>query len=360
MSIFTRPDSPFFWLWIEGASRPRVNTKIPIGTTPDLQRENRKLAEQAYTALMGDKARQRFRLPDPGREGRTFKQHREWYAVHITPQKRGRVRERSMLTKLGLFFDTYELTAVDPTLAFEWRTWRLQAVAVSTVHREEAVLRHLLKTAVPKYLDHHPLLGTGRLRPRRTDTRILTIEEEDRLLAALQTDQDRALITCALDTLLRLSNVVTLTRTQDHGTYVFSDTKVDAVKIPISKRLRQALDRLPSGRGLAYFPTYARTASGGTKAAKMLMAALRVAQVPIGSRTGGVSFHCLRHTGASRMIEAGVDVKTVMEIGGWKNLKVMERYLHPTDAAKKRAVEMVGRRRGKIALVSNARPDAGG
>jgi integrase len=349
MGIFTRADSPFYWVWIEGAARPRVNTKIPIGATPALQRENRKLADQVYTALMGDRARARFRLPDPARDGRTFKTHREWYQTHVTPQKRGQVRELSMLTQLGAFFDASALAAIDTELALEWRTWRLQTVAAATVHREEAVLRHLLKTAVPKYIDHHPLLGTGRLRIAPTDTRILTTDEEDRLLAALKTDEDRALVTVALDTLLRLSNVAALSRSQDHGTYLFSDTKVGAVRIPISKRVRLALDRLNANRGAAYFPTYARRPA---RAALMFTAALARADIATGRKTGGVSFHCLRHTGASRMLEAGADVKTVMEIGGWKNLRVMERYLHPTDAAKRRAVEAIGRRRGKLALVS--------
>ncbi len=64
-----------------------------------------------------------------------------------------------------------------------------------------------------------------------------------------------------------------------------------------------------------------------------------------GRKTGRVSFHCLRHTGASRMLPSGADVKTVMEIGGWRNLKVMERYLHPTDERKKAAVDAIGKRR---------------
>jgi integrase len=58
-------------------------------------------------------------------------------------------------------------------------------------------------------------------------------------------------------------------------------------------------------------------------------------------------FHCLRHTGASRMLAAGVDVKTVMEIGGWKNLAVMQRYLHPTDERKREAVNAIGKGRGR-------------
>jgi integrase len=353
MGVFTRPDSPFYWLWLEGASRPKVNTKIPIGSTPDAQKENRQLAGQAYHALMGDLARARFQLPTD-RPACSFSKHREWYATHVSTQKRGTRRELSMLKQLGGFFDGKDLTAIDKQLAIEWRTARLKEVSASTVRREEALLKHLLTTAVPKYLEHNPLAGFSRLRVPTCDTRILSTSEEDALIAALRTVEDRALIIGALDTLLRLRNLAELRRSQDHGTYLFSDTKVDAVKIPISTRFRQALDRL-SETGALYFPTYGPAAN--TVAQRMFLEACRRAEIPTSRKKGGVSFHCLRHTGASRMLAAGTDVKTVMLIGGWKNLKVMDRYLHPGDAAAKRAVESIGHR-AKLTLVAGSSDDA--
>src|SRR5262249_44439436 len=36
--------------------------------------------------------------------------------------------------------------------------------------------------------------------------------------------------------------------------------------------------------------------------------------------------HTLRHTFATRLIEAGVDLRTVQELGGWSNLAMLERY----------------------------------
>jgi len=348
MGVFTRPDSPFYWLWLETAARPKVNTKIPIGRTDVARKENRLLAEQAYHALMGDLARARYQLPTD-RPVCSFAKHRDWYATHVSTQKRGTRRELSMLKQLGGFFDAKDLTAIDKALAIEWRTARLKEVSASTVRREEALLKHLLTTAVPKYLERNPLAGLSRLRVPGCDTRILSTAEEDALLAALQTDEDKALVIGALDTLLRLSNIASLRRQQDHGSYLFSDTKVDAVKIPISTRFRQALDQLPAA-GALYFPTYGQAAN--TVAQRMFLDACRRAEIPVARKTGGVSFHCLRHTGASRMLAAGVDVKTVMVIGGWKNLKVMERYLHPGGAAARRAVETIGFR-AKLTLVAS-------
>jgi site-specific recombinase XerD len=77
------------------------------------------------------------------------------------------------------------------------------------------------------------------------------------------------------------------------------------------------------------------------RVSKRFRALLETAQLPTGRKSGGLSFHCLRHTGASRMLARGVDVKTVAQIGGWADIKVLQRYLHPTDAQRKAAVETV-------------------
>jgi integrase len=338
VGVFQRKDSPFWYVWLDGAPRPRVPTKIPIGDTPEQKRENRKLAEQVYHQLMADRARLRFGL---ARElpKRTFAEQRAWYATHVSAEKRGVYRELSMLRQLGKHFDAKLLTAITVAAVREWRTKRVKDVVAATVMREEEVLKHLLRTAVPDYLEASPLLGLKRMRIAETDTRVLSVDEESRLMKALTTDEDKALVLLALDTLIRMSNARLFTRAQDHGSYLFSDTKVGAVKIPISSRLRAALDALPM-RGQQYFPTYAGPTNNVT--AKMFRGACHIARIPVGRRDGGVSFHCLRHTGATRMLAAGVDVKTVMKIGGWKNLVTMQRYLHPSDALSRAAVETIG------------------
>lgn len=344
MGVYARPDSPFFWLLLERpGQRPiRERTQIPkTGGSPEQTKELRRQAQEVYALRMTELARRVHKLP-VATARRTFSQHREWYAAHVSSQKRGTTREVSMLKQLGAFFDARELVELDHALAREWRTARLKDVSASTVRREEALLKHLLTTAVPKYLDQNPLARFPRIRVAEPDTRVLTRDEERRLLKALRTREDRALVLTALDTLLRLRNVADLTRAQDHRAYVHADTKVGTVKVPISTRLRRALDALPT-RGPAYFPSYA-TKSNNLVIGMFREACIR-ANVPIGRKTGGVSFHCLRHTGASRMLEAGADVKTVMEIGGWRNLKVMERYLHPTEERKRAAVNAIGRRR---------------
>jgi integrase len=54
-----------------------------------------------------------------------------------------------------------------------------------------------------------------------------------------------------------------------------------------------------------------------------------------------VTPHVLRHTFASRLVMAGVDLRTVQELGGWKSLNMVQRYAHLSREHKQKAVEML-------------------
>ena len=88
-------------------------------------------------------------------------------------------------------------------------------------------------------------------------------------------------------------------------------------RVPISARLRIALDALPETDAY-YFPhrRLAVTQAHCNDSVRwMLKNGCRKAGVPFG-RPDGITFHTLRHTGASRMIDAGVSLRTVQQIGG--------------------------------------------
>lgn len=343
MGIYVRPDSPFLWMLLERPNQKpiRESTNIPAdGGSPAANREQRRQAQEVYAKRMADLSRRRFKLPTT-LEGRTFKQHREWYETNVSAHKRGVSRERSMLKQLGAFFDAYDLSAIDATVAREWRTWRRETVKASTVNREEEILKHMLNQAVPKYLDANPLAGLARLRTHDVEIRILTREEETRLLKAATKPDDKAAVLCGLDALMRRGSVLNLKRAQDHGQYLtLLNAKAGSYKVPVSARLRKALDAVPD-RGARYFEGYWPHAEHTLS--RMFTELCAKANVTAGREAGGITFHALRHTGASRMLDAGVDVKTVMEIGGWRNLKVLERYLHPSDARKREAVNTIAK-----------------
>ena len=52
----------------------------------------------------------------------------------------------------------------------------------------------------------------------------------------------------------------------------------------------------------------------------------------------------LRHMFATRLIENGVDLRTVQELGGWSQIKMLERCGHVSPSRKAEAVEgLVGK-----------------
>jgi integrase len=55
----------------------------------------------------------------------------------------------------------------------------------------------------------------------------------------------------------------------------------------------------------------------------------------------GLRFHDLRHTFASRLVAAGVDLITVKDLLGHHSVKVTERYTHTNAEQKKKAIEIL-------------------
>lgn len=53
----------------------------------------------------------------------------------------------------------------------------------------------------------------------------------------------------------------------------------------------------------------------------------------------GLRLHDLRHTAASKMIEAGADLVTVSKIPGHSSIQMTMRYAHPTPENMRRAVD---------------------
>ena len=57
------------------------------------------------------------------------------------------------------------------------------------------------------------------------------------------------------------------------------------------------------------------------------------------SNLDGYTWHSNRHTFASRLVMAGVDLRTVQELGGWKTLSMVQRYSHLAPSHLQSAVD---------------------
>src|SRR5262249_18834037 len=54
-----------------------------------------------------------------------------------------------------------------------------------------------------------------------------------------------------------------------------------------------------------------------------------------------IGFYTFRHTGASWLMAAGVDIGTVRVMGGWSDYKILMRYCHTTREQKRRAANVL-------------------
>jgi len=52
-------------------------------------------------------------------------------------------------------------------------------------------------------------------------------------------------------------------------------------------------------------------------------------------------FHDLRHTFATRLVQAGVDIYTVQRLGRWKNISMVMRYAHHYPESLRSGVEVL-------------------
>lgn len=116
--------------------------------------------------------------------------------------------------------------------------------------------------------------------------------------------------------------------------------------VPICAPLRERLERLmriaPPKSGTAYFLT--NTEAGSEPRTLRTSLDLFLARHGIER----FNFHRLRHTFATRCIEAGVDAKTTSELLGHANVNItLNLYVHPNAEAKREAVNRMAAAFGK-------------
>ena len=373
MGLYVRPDSPYFWMLLEGRTDAtgnalREKTKIRRdGNTPALRRDARELALVVYHERMLALSRDDHAQPAK-KLATSFSAFVDWFSTHVLPHRRGKEREAEILPRLLAHFGDLPLTAIDRARVSEYATMRLTTPTVvqgkrrtkarriqpgpSTVNREVDLLKCILQAAVPKYLASSPLFGMKRLDTKTPKRRLMTADEEARLLAVMA-PADAALFLIALDSLVRLSDVLDVTWADDHGRSLWiADPKVGGgFEVPLSQRARQALDQLPRPKNLSQ-PIFAsrRTAKtardrrNGIRQMLERYCAAADPPIPFGRAHGGLSFHwATRRTGSTRMLTRGVDVGTVQKVGRWKTpMVVLGIYHELIDDKARAAVEAVG------------------
>jgi len=349
VSVFSRPDSKYWWLYLE-TTRQKERTDIRIGTTVAQRRDSRKLADDRYHQRMNEVAARLYRLPT-ARQAIRFLAYSEVYERDVVPHHRGAGRELEILKHLRAFFGSTLLSLIDQDLVRGYMTDRRKTVSANTVNREVCLLKAILKSAVPKYLDASPAAGMKALPTVPPTRRFMTPAEEGRLLKHLAKD-DAAIFLIGRDALVRLGDILDLQWADDRGSTLYVRDPKDPKQsrpyaVPVSTRLRQALDKLP--RNGPYIFQRRRQAEPGHRGHVYRIAlerACKAARLPYGRKKGGITFHwATRRSGATLMLQRGAELKAVQAIGNWKHPTIMlEIYAESTSREARRAVELVSKK----------------
>jgi len=222
-------------------------------------------------------------------------------------------------------------------LAGKWRghqtTSAPKPLKPATVNRELDTLKSILSKAVEwgKLLEN-PARGVRRLKVENRRTRILTEPEQRDLLEAAPRKL-RALITLALITGARVGELLALQWEHCQDGYVtFWETKNGRPRrIPISPAIAAVLSTLPRIHPHVFTNAHTEDRYTVNGVGHVFRRAVERAAI---ENPDDVTLHTLRHTALSRMIAAGCDDYTVMEIAGHSSTRMLARYTHPTEERK--------------------------
>lgn len=205
------------------------------------------------------------------------------------------------------------------------------------------VLSKICSMAVDaEILESNPCQKVKKLKLDNRRTRILSAEEEVKLLSVLKDNETVThIVVAALNTGLRRGELFNLRwsdidfrRNMIHIQESKSGRKRSVPMNSVVSGMLSGLDR----KSEFVFPS---PVTGGKliEIKRSFQGALHKAGIEY------FRFHDLRHTAATRMADAGADAFTLMKILGHSDIRMTSRYTHATDSAIRKAVENLDRRR---------------
>ncbi len=226
---------------------------------------------------------------------------------------------------LGWFreYPAEAITAQDIERRFEQATEE-EGWAPATANRYRALLSLTYRLAIRNgKVKENPARQVSHRLEDNARIRFLSPEEETCLRAAIEAKYAEHLpdLILSLNTGLRLSEQYGL-RWEDvsfsRRVLTISRSKNGAARhVPLNQAALQALEALRERNAGSEF-----VCGGATEPRRWFEPAVRDAGL------SGFSWHCLRHTFASRLVMAGVDIRTVQDLLGHKTLAMTVRYAH--------------------------------
>jgi integrase len=266
------------------------------------------------------------------------KKFQEWADINKRPRTAAFYDQ--CLANVQAAFPGKRLGDLHPFLLERYKRSRAEAGAKVMVNRELTILGCLFNRCREwgLYEGENPVRLVKRLQEPKGRLRYLEVDEEAGLLAAAA-EPYRTLFLVGIHTGIRIRSEglpiqwsdVDFTRNLITVQAAFAKNG-QARSVPMNRLVRDALQRLKAqGMGPLVF------LRPGRRPIRSLQYAFERACEA--AELKDVSPHTLRHTFASRLAMAGVDLRTIQELGGWHDLAMVERYAHLSPSHKAAAVE---------------------
>ena len=326
----------------------------------------KEMAKDALRARLGEIAQGRFNL-DKVRKPHSFGELVDRYLKHAESYKASFHREKYAIAGLREHFGAgTHLSSITKWGVEKWKRARAREVQPSTANRELTILKHMLKMAVEWELTSvNPAVGVSPFPIQEGRIRFASEEELPRLLEACLNEITSPwlfpLVVLALNTSARQGELLDLKREGDvdfeRNLIYFGRTKNRKLKIvPMNSAAREAIQSLQGQSSGEFLVSWQwGEAVGKTTVYDAFKKACSTAGLE------NFRFHDLRHTAASYLVMSGVDLPTVKEILGHREIEMTLRYSHLAPTHKAKAVEQLGRALEQIAQAqSPAKAQASG
>lgn len=255
-----------------------------------------------------------------------FKDLAQRVLTYLLERRKAHVFFNTMIAKLVKVFGEMYICELTADRITDYQTKRASEVSKSTVNRELAVLKRIFNLGIKwSVLTKNPVTKVEFYKEPKIRIKYLK-EEQIRSLLNHCAGTLKMIVKTALLTGMRKEEILSLKWKHidfDNNLILVDKTKNDEIReIPLGQELRDLFWGMCTGKGADY-PVFVK-ADG-----KRYLDIRTVYQTAL--RASGIEdfrFHDLRHTFASQMVMAGVDILTVKELLGHKDISMTLRYAH--------------------------------
>ena len=262
---------------------------------------------------------------------RTFTELMDRYISEHAARRANYRRELTSVKTLKAFFGNPTLDLVTPKRIVAYKNQRYtDGVKPATINRELATMKKAFNLARREWewCNDNPVCRVSMEQENNARDRWLTMEEETRLLHAAG-PWLRELMLFAIHTGMRMGEILGLTWVGvdlfRRTVTVFKSKNGERRTIPLNQTALELLKPKYGSRSLEtelVFPSEAQTRLNASNISRSLHLALAKAKIT------DFHFHDLRHTCATRMVQAGVDLYKVQRLLGHKSPIMTQRYAH--------------------------------